>query len=219
MESDPLLQPATSDDNSRPVATSDDEKAYSLTVKEVADIYESSGFPRTLRAIQRHCKNGDLASLKNLTLLGYEYRISKASVDRHISQLTQLHDAKDAATDREQSRPVATLKAPKFSADTVTPERPSNDDQRRTVAADTTDMSRYVVRLESENDFLKGQVSVKDGQIAVLQETVKQIIERDKETNTLMQGFQRLFSSMLGSPQGKKAAPPSPEGPGDQPRE
>ena len=205
MDSAPLPQPATNDDSSRPVATSDDSTAYSLTVKEVADIYEHAGFARTLRAIQRHCKNGDLASIKNLTLLGYEYRISKASVDRHVAQLMQLHAATDVATDREQSRPVASSDAPRITSDTASQEPPTVDDQQRPVAADTSDMSRYVVRLEGENDFLRGQVSVKDSQITVLQETVKQIVERDKETNILMQGFQRLFSSMLDSPQGKKA--------------
>src|ERR1700676_1221948 len=106
------------DDQSRPVATSNDSQVtYTLTVKEAADIYEKAGFSRTPRAIQRHCKNGDLVSLKNLTLLGYEYRISAPSVERHIAQLQQLKAATDTTTVRGQSRPVATSNAAKIPGD------------------------------------------------------------------------------------------------------
>src|ERR1700683_1405112 len=94
------------DDQPRPVATSDDSQVtYTLTVKEAADLYEKAGFSRTPRAIQRHCKNGHLVSLKNLTRLGYEYGISVSSVERHIAQLQQLKAATEPATVRDPSRP------------------------------------------------------------------------------------------------------------------
>jgi hypothetical protein len=192
MHNGPLQQPPTNDDTSRPVATSDDETAYSLTVKEAADLYEQAGFPRTLRAIQRHCKNGDLTSMKNLTLLGYEYRISAPSVGRHIAQLKQLKGATDVATIREQSRPVATPAAPISSGDKTTTTSPTSDDNSRPVAPITGDTSRYVARLESENEFLRGQVGVKDVQI-------KDLTERARETNHLIAGLQRMLTPLLGS--------------------
>ena len=52
--------------------------------------------------------------------------------------------------------------------------------------------SRYVARLESEVDFLRGQVATKDEQI-------KELTERSRETNVLIGGLQRLFAPMLGS--------------------
>jgi hypothetical protein len=44
------------------------------------------------------------------------------------------------------------------------------------------------LNLKKEQLFLRSQITVKDSQISVLQETVKHIIERDKEANVLMQG-------------------------------
>jgi hypothetical protein len=47
--------------------------------------------------------------------------------------------------------------------------------------------------LERENEFLRGQVAVKDTQIAELQ-------ERAHETNTLINGLQRLLAPLLAAP-------------------
>ena len=54
-------------------------------------------------------------------------------------------------------------------------------------------MSRYVARLESENDFLRGQLGVKDTQI-------KEATERARETNMLIAGLQKMLSPLLTTP-------------------
>ena len=184
------------DDQSRPAATSDDSQVtYTLTVKDAADLYERAGFSRTPRAIQRHCKNGDLVSLKNLTLLGYEYRISAPSVERHIAQLQQLKAATEPATVRDQPRPVATSGAAETSSE-HTADSPrqgaTSTDQPRPVAAEINGTSPFVAQLKSENEFLRGQIVVKDTQI-------KDLTERARETNILIDGLQRLLSPLLGS--------------------
>jgi hypothetical protein len=53
--------------------------------------------------------------------------------------------------------------------------------------------SRYVERLEGENEFLRSQVSVKDVQI-------KDLTERARETNHLIAGLQRMLTPLLGRP-------------------
>jgi hypothetical protein len=95
------------DDQPRPVATSDD-KAYTLTVHEAAELYSKAGHARTPRAIQRYCKNGDLESIRSETFFGTTYRITPESVARHIEQISQVLAATDDATGRDQARPVAT---------------------------------------------------------------------------------------------------------------
>ena len=79
------------------------------------------------------------------------------------------------ATRRERTRPFVPWK---IRTKPATNER----EQRRTVA-NGRDRSRpedrYVARLEDENEFLRGQVDVKDTQIGAL-------LERDKETNMLI---------------------------------
>ncbi len=52
---------------------------------------------------------------------------------------------------------------------------------------------RYVALLERENDFLRGQVAVKDEQI-------KEQTERARETNHLVAGLQRMLAPLLSAP-------------------
>jgi hypothetical protein len=51
---------------------------------------------------------------------------------------------------------------------------------------------KYVEVLERENAFLREQVTKKDQQIEAL-------LERDRETNFLVQGLQRMLAPLLGS--------------------
>ena len=62
-------------------------------------------------------------------------------------------------------------------------------DLSRHVAAD----ARYAERLEGENEFLRGQVTVKDIQI-------KDLIERARETNHLIAGLQTMLTPLLARP-------------------
>ena len=79
-------------------------------------------------------------------------------------------------------------------------------DRSRPVAT-VGDNNRYVTRLESENEFLRGQVVVKDGQI-------KDLTERARETNHLIGGLQRMLSPLLG---GRRDDPLAPREDVDQP--
>ena len=47
--------------------------------------------------------------------------------------------------------------------------------------------------LKRENDFLRGQITVKDTQIS-------ELTERSRETNVLIGGLQRLLAPLLRSP-------------------
>ena len=51
--------------------------------------------------------------------------------------------------------------------------------------------TEYVIRLESETDFLRKQISVKDEQI-------KDLTERACETNHLIAGLQKMLTPLLG---------------------
>jgi len=79
---------------------------------------------------------------------------------------------------RDQSRHLLHLKKAKTSRDRKRRQAP-------------TCPTAYVERLESENEFLRGQISVKDNTIAAL-------LERDRETNHLIAGLQRMLTPLLG---------------------
>ena len=65
----------------------------------------------------------------------------------------------------------------------------SNDQPRQLTTED-----RYVATLESENEFLRDQITVKDTQISELQ-------VRADETNSLINGLQRLLAPPLSAPE------------------
>jgi hypothetical protein len=52
----------------------------------------------------------------------------------------------------------------------------------------------YVGHLEGENEFLKGQIGVKD-------KTIEALLERDRETNHLIAGLQKMLTPLLGRPE------------------
>jgi hypothetical protein len=83
------------------------------------------------------------------------------------------------------SRHLLHLKKAKTSRDRKCRQAPTSPDKPRPVA------TAYVERLESENDFLRGQIGVKDNTIAAL-------LERDRETNHLIAGLQRVLTAPLG---------------------
>lgn len=186
-------------DAARPAATSRDE--YSLTIEEAAVRYEHAGHPRTIRTIQRYCANGHLDSLRQETSFGDKYMITPESVARHIAQIAELA----STTERDLSRQVATDAARQDTEDLPPKNPPSGPDQPRPAAAD----DRYLTQLESENVFLKSQITSKDTQIAAL-------LERDHETNALINGLQRMLGPLLAAPDaGRRESPPQqPDGQG-----
>jgi hypothetical protein len=70
---------------------------------------------------------------------------------------------------------------------------PTGPSESRQVAANDEFVSRYVARLEGENEFLRGQVGTKDDQI-------KDLTERARETNHLVAGLQKMLTPLLARP-------------------
>jgi hypothetical protein len=171
------------DDQSRHVATSPDD--YTLTIDEAAVRYEHAGHPRTTRTIQRYCAKGHLECLRQETPFGEKYMITPTSVARHIAQIAEFA----STTSRDLSRHVAVDVAPPNRQEIDKDDAPTGLDMSRQAAAE----DRYLSQLETENSFLKTQVAVKDTQIAAL-------LERDHETNALINGLQRMLAPLLGAP-------------------
>ena len=59
---------------------------------------------------------------------------------------------------------------------------------------------RVLELLERENEFLRGQVAVKDQQIA-------EMLERGHETNSLINGLQRMLGPLLSAPDSGRNRP------------
>jgi hypothetical protein len=178
---------AMTDDQSRPVATTDDSE-YSLSVDEAAERYDHAGHPRTIRAIQRYCAKGDLDCRRRETQFGVKYVITPTSVAKHIAYIEEV---RPVTTGRDQSRQAATVVAAESLDHPARVARPTGDDEPRQVAT-IHDESRYVAALERENEFLRGQIGVKDTQIG-------ELTERARETNHLIAGLQKMLTPLLGA--------------------
>jgi len=226
-------------DTSGPVATGRDSR-YTLTIDDVVDRYAHAGHPRTPRTIQRYCASGHLDGIKASTLIGDKYFIDPNSVARHLSQIEELVALQTRPAGLDVSRQDATPKPAPLTDDSVrqsttmsppvavaepkenvamiepdqtrpvaTPSTPYPDTPRQD-ATETAFMSRHVALLEREverlsedKEFLREQVRTKDHQIAAL-------LERDKETNFLVQGLQKMLSPLLGYGRRREPEEPSP---------
>ena len=123
---------ATMTDQPRQVATSPDE--YTLTIEEAAQRYEHAGHPRTLRSIQRYCAKGHLDCLRQETTFGDKYRITPASVARHIAQIAELASPTGRDEPRHDATNVAHLAEPLPIGDPPRQPAPTDPDEPRLVA-------------------------------------------------------------------------------------
>jgi len=187
------------DEQPRP-ATNGNEQGYTLTVEEAAALYEAAGHARTVRAIQKYCFRGDLTAIREQTTYGERYRITTASVSRHIEQIEQLSQAHR----REQPRPDATIRVTEIAGERDNSDETSVREQPRPDATN----DRYVGQLESENAFLRAQNDKKDQQLERRDRQIEAMIQRDQETNFLIK---RLSDGipMLAQPdrRGEEARP------------
>jgi hypothetical protein len=200
-----------SNDQPRPAAASSDTE-YSLSIENVAARYDEAGLPRDRRTIQRYCAKGNLDCHRVEIPFGEKYFVTPASVSRHIAYIKEVRQAvagrdeprqvaqeiepsnsgDGAAPNHGEPRPVATPKDQKSAEHDERQGATSTDQPRQTATADEM-VSRYVARLEGENEFLRGQVTVKDKQIG-------ELTERARETNFLIGGLQKMLSPLLGGP-------------------
>jgi hypothetical protein len=166
-------------DERRPVATRPDSD-FVLSIDEVLERYAHAGHPRTPRSVQRYCAKGHLQCRLVETGFGEKYLIAPESVDKHIGYIEEV----TPVTGRGNSRPVATSRT--IERNEIQPPQKLRQD------ATSPDLSRYVARVEGENEFLRRQITVKDEQI-------KDLTERARETNHLIAGLQKMLTPLLGA--------------------
>jgi hypothetical protein len=211
-------QPMETNDLSRPVATTNDSD-FTLTIDDALALYEAAGIPRTPRSVQRYCAKGHLSSRRLETEFGEKYMISPASVEKHIAYILEVTpatsrdlsrlvatavvaenkdeiDPRQAATGDDKGRQAATATS-ETAQENIVRQATTGDDEPRQAATTPPEDSRYVAALERENEFLRGQVGVKDTQI-------QQMIDRARETNVLTDGLQKMLKPLLENPKERR---------------
>jgi len=173
------------------------DQQYSLSIEQAAELYAQAGHPRTIRAIQKYCALSKLDCHKVETETGERYLVAPYSVTRHIAYINEV---RTVANGRDQTRPDANVRHLEIKDEPAPKQPASGGEQARTDAAVRAQQDdRYITRLEQENTFLREQVVVKDTQIGAL-------LERDKETNTLIHRLQAMLAPLLVAPSQKGSA-------------
>jgi hypothetical protein len=162
---------------------------YTLSIDQVAELYATAGHPRTPRAVQKYCALSKLDCHKVETETGEKYLVAPYSVERHIAYINEV---RTVANGRDQSRTDATVRTLENKGDELPSPSANTLEQPRPDATVRSPDDRYIQRLEGENEFLRGQIGVKDGQI-------KELTERARETNVLIAGLQKMLTPLLGS--------------------
>jgi hypothetical protein len=175
------------DDQPRHAAASPDNE-YSLPIEDVGVLYEAAGLPRDRRTIQRYCAQGKLDCHRIEIAYGEKYFVTPASVATHIAYIKEV---RRATAGRDEPRPVAPLRDEETRVEQEPRQVVTSRDEPRPAATEDDGAARYVARLENENEFLRGQIAVKDNQIGAL-------LERDRETNFLIRGLQTMLAPLLG---------------------
>jgi len=157
---------------------------YTLSIEQAAELYAQAGHPRTPRAIQKYCALSKLDCHKVETETGEKYLVALYSVDRHIAYINEV---RTVATSRDQTRTDASARTMENKDEKAA----NSNEQPRTDASVRGPEDRYVILLEKENEFLRGQIGAKD-------KTIEALLERDRETNHLIAGLQKMLTLLPG---------------------
>ena len=164
---------------------------YTLSIDQTAELYAKAGHPRTSRAIQKYCAVSKLDCHKVETETGEKYLVAPYSVERHIAYINEV---RTDANSRDQSRTDANGRPLENNGELSNEQSRTGANSHEQSRTDATVRApdRYVERLESENEFLRTQIGQKD-------KTIDALLERDRETNILIAGLQKLLRLPGGS--------------------
>jgi hypothetical protein len=151
------------------------DKQFSMTVEEASALYAQLGHPRNPRSVRRFCQHGKLLCVETQTdNFTKAYLIDPASVGRHVREIDETFS---------RSRPAQT------GQDRLNP-----DSDRPSIASSTAKTDdRYVELLERVSAAQASEIKIKNEQITAL-------LERDRETNVLVAGLQKMLAPLLGAP-------------------
>ena len=185
----------TLDSGSKPsskpkVDTDDTPRPFAdwVDIETTSEILRDEGVVRTIRTIQRMCKRGDLVARLVPTENGVRYLIERGSiyefVERHNQMMPsgKLTASSDAMGEKRSNdgQPISQT------------ERMGNSQQ---VAEEKQVHLQEILSMKKDQiEFLKGQLDLANEQLRVKDEQISTMLERDHETNILIQNLQQLMA-------------------------
>jgi hypothetical protein len=182
-----------------------------LTVQDAVSYCQSKGLARTPKTIRKWAMRshllepgaGDVVCQAQDTENGFRWLIERASLDVKIAQELEFEARRNSAKFiPNMLEPVQTgaevgalENGPNSGQEQVSTGSPPIEQVHTSADADI----RYIGFLERQLDHAHAQITVKDRQIDAL-------LERDRETNILIQGLQGGLTRLLQTLPGRRAA-------------
>ena len=189
-----------------------DMSGHWLSVAEAVALCSERGLSRNMKTVRRwaqrsHARpeNAEVFVREQDTPTGFRYVIEKTSLERKIAQELAFEANRAEAESQGQTLPRPDVPAPVPAEDPGQIGDGTEEDTRAPVppGPDTTVRKLDVVSVGG--DFLKEQISQKDTQIADLNAQIERrdrqidaMLERDKETNVLINTLQETLSQAMG---------------------
>ena len=174
-----------------------------LTVQEAVTYCLSHGLNRTPKTIRKWAQrsqnpisgSAEINVKSQDTENGFRWLIEKASLDVKIAQELEFETRKNGFADNtDLSELVAT------SANLSTPVQ-VNEPAEELVGTSENASAQVPTGAHPFGDdmieFLKKQIDIKDQQIAVKDQQIGAMLERDRETNVLIQGLQTSLTQVV----------------------
>lgn len=204
-------------DNHRPgmpgqLPTGPDMPGQWLSVPEAVTYAAEKGLSRNIKTVRRwaqrshaHPENAEVFVRAQDTENGFRYVIERSSLERKIAQELEFE-----AKRKEADTPAPVPTGPDTPGQSETEDTGETHDQtcEDISAPARTDPDTPIRRLEVTRvgeEFLKDQIEAKDRQITELNRQLERrddqimtMLERDHETNHLINGLQEALSQSLG---------------------
>lgn len=182
------LSQTASGDNHQPVVLENDDAeeprpfADWVDIETTCDILREEGVTRTIRTIQRMCKRGDLEARLVPTENGTRYLVERGSIHEFVERHNQMMPSGPGREELEGNIPVGQ------SVQSINTQTQPNDNH------DRSHMQEIIGIKDDQITFLKSQLDIANKQIEMKDEQINTMLERDHETNVLIQNLQRLMA-------------------------
>lgn len=184
-----------SKDNASELADDVTARTTWLDIEETARELKQRGIPRSVRTIQRMCQRSKLVCKLVPTETGARYIIDSSSIDAfeqsHNETLPTAGSFAASRTSREE-----------VGEDSLTQSKTSGEPNSRAQPSasafsleQATGHAQEIISLKDRHiALLEDQLKTANGQIAMKDEQIHAMLERDHETNVLIQNLQGLMA-------------------------
>ncbi|MEM8576021.1 MAG: hypothetical protein AAGF48_15535 [Pseudomonadota bacterium] len=190
-----------------------------LTVADAVQFCAEMGLNRDIKTIRRWAQrshsrpeNAEVLVHEQDTPTGFRYVIEQSSLERKIAQELAFEASRAEADTSGQVLPGPGAPAPVPPPETASPPKQTGPDTPEPAhpspdtSPDEENAETRKLTVSSVTDtFLKDQIAEKDAQIRELNRQIERrdgqmeaMLERDKETNILINTLQELFSQAIG---------------------